>query len=323
MSKIEFSSDQLPSHLNDRARFRLWREIWMEQLGNAEIKHAEDRPFYTASRNVLLGELSVSQFATTTDHYVRTRRHVSHDSDDIYVGFYRSPNPQIWTVGSRGLEMKNGAVIAYNIAQPVSSFTNGITAWKLASIPRAQILKLVPHADDRSVMVLDRANPAVRHLERTIDFLLDADELSESPELMRNAKTMLADLIALAFGARGEAAEIAEARGLRAARQRELIAAIERRFAEPSLSIGMLADHLGLSSRYVSSLLLETGTTFSERILELRLQKARAMLSDLRYDLMKVNDIAFACGFNAVSYFNRRFRARFGCSPTQYRGGQA
>jgi AraC-like DNA-binding protein len=133
---------------------------------------------------------------------------------------------------------------------------------------------------------------------------------------------MLGDLIALALGARGEAAEIAATRGLRAARRRELIAIIERRFAEPSLSIGTLADHLGLSSRYVSSLFLETGTTFSERILELRLQKARAMLSDVRYDLTKVNDIAFACGFSSVSYFNRRFRARFGCPPTQYRSGQ-
>lgn len=293
----------------------------MEQLGNAEMKHAEDKPFFTASTNVLLGELSVSKFATTTEHYVRTRKHVAHDRDDILLGFYRSPQPQLWTAGNQGFEMKQGSVLAFNVAQPVSSFTNGVTAWNLASIPRAQILKLVPHADDRSAMLLDPANPAVRHLERTIKFLLDADEVHETPELTQHATTMLGDLITLALGARGEAAEIAAERGLRAARQRELIAILERRFAEPSLSIGMLAGHLGLSPRYVSNLLLETGTTFSDRILELRLQKARAMLSDVRYDLTKVNDIAFACGFNAVSYFNRRFRARFGCSPTQYRGG--
>jgi len=321
MPKIEFSSDQLPSHLNDKARFRLWHEIWMEQLGNAEMKHAEDKPFFTASTNVLLGELSVSRFETTTGHYVRTRKHVAHDRDDILLGFYRSPQPQLWSAGNQGFDMKQGSVLAFNIAQPVTSFTNGVTKWNLASIPRAQILKLVPHADDRSAMLLDPANPAVRHLERTIKFLLDADEIHESLELTQHATTMLGDLIALALGARGEAAEIAAVRGLRAARQRELIAMIERRFAEPSLSVGALADQLGLSPRYLSSLLLETGTTFSERILELRLQKARAMLSDVRYDLTKVNDIAFACGFNAVSYFNRRFRARFGCSPTQYRGG--
>lgn len=321
MPKVEFSSDQLPSHLNDKARFRLWHDIWMEQLGKAEMKHAEDKPFYTASKNVLLSELSVSRFATTTEHYVRTRKHVANDRDDILVGFYRSPQPQLWTVGNQGFELKQGSVVAFNVAQPVSSFTNGLTAWNLASIPRAHILKLVPHADHRAAMLLDPANPAVRHLDRTIDFLLDADEVCEDPELTRRAKAMLGDLIVLALGARGEVAEIAAERGLRAARQRELVAIIEKRFAEPSLSITAIAAALNLSRRYVSDLLLESGSTFSERVLELRLQKARAMLSDVRYDDTKVSDIAFACGFNEVTYFNRRFRAQFGCSPTQYRMG--
>ena len=321
MPKVEFSSDQLPSHLNDKARFRLWHDIWMEQLGKAEMKHAEDKPFYTASKNILLGELSVSRFATTTEHYVRTRKHVANDRDDILVGFYRSPQPQLWTVGSQGFELKQGSVVAFNVAQPVSSFTNGLTAWNLASIPRAQILKLVPHADHRPAMLLNPANPAVRHLDRTVDFLLDANEVCEDQELIRHAQAMLGDLIALALGARGEVGEVAAERGLRAARQRELIAIIEKRFAEPSLSITTIAAALNLSRRYASDLLLESGSTFSERVLQLRLQKARAMLSDVRYDDTRVSDIAFACGFNEVTYFNRRFRAQFGCSPTQYRMG--
>jgi AraC-like DNA-binding protein len=33
-----------------------------------------------------------------------------------------------------------------------------------------------------------------------------------------------------------------------------------------------------------------------------------------------VSDIAYACGFSEVSYFNRCFRRRFGASPTQMRG---
>lgn len=321
MPKVDYSSDQLPAHLSDKARFMLWRDIWLEQLGAAEIKHADDKPFATSSRNVMLGNLGVSRFSTTTNHYVRTRKHVANDRDDIYIGFYRSPKPQIWSAGNRDLAMKNGSVMAYNIAQPCSSFTDGVTSWVMASIPRAQILKVVPHADDRSVTALDRSDPIVRHLEHTIDFLLNADEVHESPPLMQHAETMLADLIALALGARGDEAQIAQTRGLRAARLRELLSIIEARFADPSLSPAAIAESLGLSDRYVRDLLFESGETFSERVLELRLQKARAMLSDLRFDRLKVSDIALASGFNEVTYFNRRFRARFGCSPTQYRGG--
>jgi AraC-like DNA-binding protein len=33
-----------------------------------------------------------------------------------------------------------------------------------------------------------------------------------------------------------------------------------------------------------------------------------------------VSDVAFACGFNDLSYFNRCFRRRFGLTPTAARG---
>lgn len=319
MQKIVFSSDQLPQHLDDRARFRLWCDIWLEQLGAAEIKHA-DKPFATSTKVVLLDGLSVAHFRTTTEHYVRTRKHVANDRDDIYIGFYRSPKPQVWTVGGQDNALKRGSVVAYNVAQPCSSFTDGVTSWVLASIPRAELLKRVPHADERPAVLLDGSNPVVRHLERTLDFLLDADELAEAPVLSQRAGTMLADLMALVLGAEGETAEIAAARGLRAARLRELVSMIEARFSDGALSTAAIANSLGLSRRYVNDLLLESGKTFSERVLELRLQKARAMLADFRHDGKKVSDIALACGFNEISYFNRRFRARFGCSPTQYRG---
>jgi AraC-like DNA-binding protein len=78
---------------------------------------------------------------------------------------------------------------------------------------------------------------------------------------------------------------------------------------------------MGLSSRYVNELLQETGVSFAERVMELRLQKARALLAAPPHAAMRVSDIAYACGFNEVSYFNRCFRRRFGASPTQKRPG--
>jgi transcriptional regulator GlxA family with amidase domain len=52
------------------------------------------------------------------------------------------------------------------------------------------------------------------------------------------------------------------------------------------------------------------------------MQKARRMLTDRRNDHLKVSEIAFACGFNETSYFNRCFRRRFGDAPLNYRSGQ-
>ena len=80
-----------------------------------------------------------------------------------------------------------------------------------------------------------------------------------------------------------------------------------------------VAAELGVSVRYVQDLLQETGTPFSARVLEHRLQRARALLADARNDHVRIGEIARASGFNEVPYFNRCFRRRFGESPTSCR----
>lgn len=96
-------------------------------------------------------------------------------------------------------------------------------------------------------------------------------------------------------------------------------ASIDTSICNPALSAALLGLQLGLSARYIQDLLATTGIGFSERLLELRLQDARAMLSDSRFHVKRVSDIAFEVGFGDISYFNRSFRRRFGCSPTAAR----
>jgi AraC-like DNA-binding protein len=102
----------------------------------------------------------------------------------------------------------------------------------------------------------------------------------------------------------------------------EILSSIKSGHADPAFSLHRVSAKLGLSPRYTQDLLCETGTSFTERVLEMRLQTAREMLSNPRHDRLKVSEIAYACGFNEVSYFNRCFRRRFGATPTQYRGGR-
>ncbi|MBO5879301.1 MAG: helix-turn-helix domain-containing protein [Clostridia bacterium] len=60
----------------------------------------------------------------------------------------------------------------------------------------------------------------------------------------------------------------------------------------------------------------EIGISFNEYCMELRLKKADEMLLKSKE---RIIDIAFACGFNNISYFNRTFYKRHGVSPSEYR----
>jgi AraC-like DNA-binding protein len=38
-----------------------------------------------------------------------------------------------------------------------------------------------------------------------------------------------------------------------------------------------------------------------------------------QHERRKVSEIAYACGFNEISYFNQAFRRRFGATPSDVR----
>ena len=90
---------------------------------------------------------------------------------------------------------------------------------------------------------------------------------------------------------------------------------IKRNYRNPALSASVVGLQIGLSARYVQDLLSSAGGSFSERILELRLQDAKAILTDARCQDRRIGDIALEVGFSDISYFNRSFKKRFGCSP--------
>lgn len=107
--------------------------------------------------------------------------------------------------------------------------------------------------------------------------------------------------------------------GLRAARIASVIAEIEEGFTDRRFSTCVLAERLGLSVRYVQDLMQGSGSGITDRIMDLRLAKARQMLIDDHARMLKIGDVARLCGFSELSYFHRSFRRRFGASPGKFR----
>jgi AraC-like DNA-binding protein len=89
--------------------------------------------------------------------------------------------------------------------------------------------------------------------------------------------------------------------------------------SDPSLDLASLAARHAISPRYVQKLFDEAGTTYSDFVLELRLDLARRMLSSPRYEASTVTSVAFDSGFGDLSSFNRRFKQRYGMTPSEYR----
>jgi AraC-like DNA-binding protein len=116
-----------------------------------------------------------------------------------------------------------------------------------------------------------------------------------------------------------DAVNLTEVGGLRGARIASVIAQINESFADQQFSTRVVAEKLGLSVRYVQDLLQGSGLSITDRIMQLRLDKARTMLAGDRQCSLKISEVAASCGFNELSYFHRSFRRRFGASPAKFR----
>ena len=182
--------------------------------------------------------------------------------------------------------------------------------------------KMVPHIKRFAGLKLNNTGMAVKLLAKYLDGLQEGDALGNEREARIFGEHLL-DLISMAIGAEGDARQLAERRGIRAARHAAVLREIERNIADNTLNAASVAAMLGVTPRYVHFLLEESGRTFSEHVLVRRLKMVEAQLSDIEKGNLKISVIARDAGFTDMSYFNRCFRSHFGDTPSGYRKQRA
>jgi AraC-like DNA-binding protein len=90
-----------------------------------------------------------------------------------------------------------------------------------------------------------------------------------------------------------------------------------RNFDNPDLKLDDAAFEIGLSKYYLSRFLKEqTGLGYHDHLSRVRLSKAREYLAESD---MPVIDIAYLCGFQSLTTFNRLFKEHTGTHPSAYR----
>lgn len=94
---------------------------------------------------------------------------------------------------------------------------------------------------------------------------------------------------------------------------------IDSHLGHPALDTTMLAEAHNMSRRTLYRLFSKIGTSPTCWIWERRLTLARAMLSAPGSANVPITMIAYDCGFNDSAHFTRRFKARFGLTPSSYR----
>jgi AraC-like DNA-binding protein len=126
----------------------------------------------------------------------------------------------------------------------------------------------------------------------------------------------LAHLATLAQGSVDTTAE-ANREAIAAARRAAAERFIARNLHRADLSPAQIAAAIGVSVRRLHGLFEPTGVSVGRRIVALRLDKARRLLTGAA--ALSVTEVALGCGFDNLATFYRVFRATFHMTATEFR----
>lgn len=161
-----------------------------------------------------------------------------------------------------------------------------------------------------SQLNINRQNCVFNNCNKLIDFFQSAIKLeSEFPEL--KGESVLLYTLAYLGKKRGEEQQV----------DKDNIAYVvkkfvEENFANPSLSLELIASYTSYNKKYLSSLFKKTfNMGINDYLLNIRIKNA-CILMEKGVDLIK--KVAYLCGFNNPLYFSKVFRKKMGKTPKEY-----
>jgi AraC-like DNA-binding protein len=308
---LELSS----SEFADRERTEAFHQIYGREILKLEIEPLPDTALQIDMKLRALPGMSVAAASVSPIFCRHTEAMI--DNDDPVL---------VFNLDGTAIHNQNGHETCLGPGEAVLT-TNGLPGtatnptWRRVvtwRISRALIAPLVRNFDDAIGRPLGKGNPA---LSLFLDYLgiVNERQTLANAAMRRAVVNHMIDLGALVLGATPDALELANTRGVAAARMRSIKAHIRAQFGNPGFSLDSVAAKQGISKSYVRRLFEAEGTSFTEFVRNQRLASAYKMLTDPSLAGRSISEIAHQSGFNDISYFNRSFRRVYGASPSDIR----
>ena len=308
---IRVSTDAFP----ERERLTAWRDTFARGIAKIDIEPLEGIPFHASTEMLVMPNLVIASGTGTLRKSARTRALVADGNDALALqiasvdGVASQLGREVVVPAGDGIALSNCDVGTWTFGGAASTLVLGL--------PRASLGAFLHDPDAALARPVPKENEALRLLQSYVAAI--EREPPTGGDLQALAVAHVNDLLALSLGATRDAAEIARTRGVRAARLHAAKAYVMQHLGWAGLSSNSVAAHLGVTPRYVYMLFATEGASFSEFLLAQRLTRAHRMLSAPRHFGETISAIAYAVGFADLSHFNRAFRRRYGCTPSDVR----
>jgi len=262
-----------------------------------------------------LGAIGVNRVRGSAQDVYRTRRAIAQSRSNYYYLLCKTDSPWVAVQDGRSARMLPGDLVLVDSRRCYELHLLQSADTLSLELPTAWVESWLPDAGGQVARRIDGQSGWGRVLSGFAQQLSPQGALK--PPLPAALLTdHLGGLLALAAGTVCEAGgPAAPGESARAVLRRRVLDATRERHAEPGLTAAGVARGLGISERSLHRCLSEGATTFAAALTGFRMQVARRMLGDARFDRLSIAEIGLRVGLADASHFVRQFNRHLGITP--------
>ena len=305
------STDEVRPH--ERTAF--WTDLIWHLLGRLRSETFGDESFRGRMVHGEVGSVKMCRLSAGRHRVVRTPDLIRQD-DRGYLKLVVQLEGSTWfEQNGRKTLLSPGEWSIYDTMKAYSVSNTSPIEQLVLLVPREQVLTAGMKADD---LMVQRYSARTGIGRLACDLMGTAfDEIpGSSPQSAAAAGEAITQLLRHSLLERsGVPTDLSH----RAALRDRIKAYIERNLRDPGLSIDQIADALHCGKRNLHKAFSQDGTTISDHIWRLRLDRCRADLVTPACDWKSITEIAFSWGFNSSTHFSKAFKETYGVPPRLYR----
>lgn len=312
MTAFDFSTDQFVEH----ERIAAWREMFGAKIVKLDMEPPRDQPFQGRVTMKALPDLAIGSIASTANRITRTPSLIADGSDDIMLGVVLNGAATVSQAGCDEITLRSGDAVVWSNSDVGRSFYDAPIELLSVAVPRGILERNRVHPDQMAFSLVSRESAALSLLSNYLQVLLREPIPLETQTIVT---THIHELMAMILGHQSGHDPQLRKVSVRAARMQAIKSVIAANLRSRQLTINTVATRHGISARYIRELFAEENMTFTDYVLDRRLEHAHQLLTDQRFADHNISAIAFESGFGDVSHFNHTFLRRYQSTPTVVR----
>ena len=302
--------------VHPRERLSYWLEVATRGYVEHEFRADDANTFTGRVKISTLPGIGLAAFDASPAQVRRSERSAARaDNGDLLVTVQRT-GEAVYCQDGQDAAGRGRAIVLIDSQRPFEISLRSFCSSVIARVPRAMLEARMGSVAGMTARPITPSSGIGTLAMGFLELLPEQAETLDDRSSLKVAEQML-DLVAMAFTAdenRGNALSSPRATALM-----RLKTTIERLLIEPGLKPEQVAVEAGISVRYANALLAEEHSSIERYVAERRLERCRDALEDAAQAHRSISEIAFKWGFSDLSHFGRRFKARYGLTPTEYR----